>query len=82
MYEVADGHRIQMWQASTTTDSLPASDIASELVNYNLERKISFSLKQRMQSNLLSVIGPGVIISFVVSYLIITVVPGDLSLWC
>ena len=29
MYEVADGSRIQMWQALTTTDKLTASDIVS-----------------------------------------------------
>lgn len=33
MYEVADGHRIQMWQALTTTDRLQASDIVSDLAS-------------------------------------------------
>lgn len=80
MYEVADGPRIQMWQALTTTDRQPGSDIVSDAASGKFGRKISFNPKQRAQSNLASVAGPRIIIGFVVSYLIITVVPGDFSL--
>lgn len=84
MYEVADGPRIQMWQALTTTDKLPESDIVSGLVSVSLGEKKSFSAKGMdaikpfsnggLRNNDLTLAG------FALSYLIITVVPGDFSL--
>lgn len=63
MYEVADGPRIQMWQALTTTDKLPVSDIVSDAGSKNFGKLVSFKPKQRMQSNLLSTVGSGIIIA-------------------
>lgn len=88
MYEVADGPRIQMWQALTTTDKLPvSSSILADLVSKNSGGKeVSFKPMERMQSNLLSTVGSGTTITlwlgFAFSYLIITVVPGHFSLAC
>lgn len=63
MYEVADGPRIQMWQALTTTDKLPESDIVSGLVSVSLGGKKShFQPKEWMQSNLLATVGSGITI--------------------
>lgn len=86
MYEVADGPRIQMWQALTTTDKLPVSDIVSDAGSKNFGKLVSFKPKEKdaikpfinggLRNNYCTLAG----LAF--SYLIITVVPGDFSLGC
>ena len=66
MYEVADGSRIQMWQALTTTDRLTVSDIASDWVECEFffwGERVSLKRQGRMQSNLLATVGSGIIVS-------------------
>lgn len=84
MYEVADGSRIQMWQALTTTDRLTVSDIASDWVECEFFLGGGKSLSQTAGKDAIKPFSDGglrnnclTLAGFAFSYLIITVVPGD-----